>query len=191
VTSIRIFEKLTSRTEPFTAEDIVRLRGLTAYHIVRELRIRPWRMPWLLVRGRTMMRREIDTLKVFDGVEEVLQELKAAGIPIYIMSSNSPGNIRKLMQAKGLDHYFTHIYGNVGIFGKAKRLRQIIKRNNLHKEHIFYIGDEGRDIEAAKRVGIKGVAVSWGFNSAELLAKHHPYALVYTTDELSKTLLAG
>lgn len=190
MTSIRIFEKISNKAEPFTADDIIRLRGLTAYHIVRELRIRPWRMPWLLVRGRAMMRREIDTLKVFEGIEDVLKALKAADIEIFIMSSNSPGNIRRLMQAKGLDHYFTHIYGNVGIFGKAKRLRQIIERNGLDKDGTFYVGDEGRDIEAAKRVGIKGVAVAWGFNSAELLDKHHPYKLVYTTDELATTLLA-
>jgi phosphoglycolate phosphatase len=186
---MRIFEKMTGRAEPLSEEDIAHFRGLNAFQVVRELRIRPWRLPWLMVRGRALMRREIDTVVVFKGTEEVLQQLKDAGIPIYIMSSNSPGNIRRLMEARKLDHYFTHIYGNVGIFGKAKRLRQIIDRNDLDKSQVVYVGDEGRDIEAAKHVGIKSVAVGWGFNSPELLARHHPTFLVRTPAELAQALL--
>lgn len=191
VASVRIFEKLTRKSEPYTEEDILRLRGLNAYHLMRELKIRPWRVPWLLVRGRAMMRRHMSTIVVFKGMEEVLQQLHDAGAPMYIMSSNSPGNIRRLMRDKGLDHYFAHIYGNIGLFGKAKRLRQIIHRNRLEVGQVFYIGDEGRDVEAAKRVGVKSVAVTWGFNSAELLAQHHPYALVNTASELAHVLKSG
>ena len=177
------------RPVPFSDEEIMRLRGLNAYHIMRELHIRPWRVPWMVVRGRVLMRREIDSIVVFEGIEEVLQQLKEADVPMYIMSTNSPGNIRKLMAARGLDHYFTHVYGNVGVFGKAKRLRQIIQRNQLDKGQVVYVGDEGRDIEAAKHVGIKSVAVGWGFNSPELLARHHPTHLVRTSAELAKALL--
>lgn len=189
VASIRIFEKMMNRTAPYSDEEIVRLRGLNALQIVRELHIRPWRVPWMMVRGRQLMRRQIDSIVVFEGIEEVLRQLKDAKIPIYIMSSNSPGNIHRLMQARGLDHYFTHIYGNVGVFGKAKRLRQIIERNSLDKAGVIYVGDEGRDVEAAKHIGITSVAVGWGFNSPELLARHHPTHLVRTTDELTKALL--
>lgn len=187
--SVRIFEKLTRKSEPYSEEDILRLRGLSAYHLIRELKIRPWRVPWLLVRGRAMMRRQMNTIIVFKGMEEVLQQLHQAGVPMYIMSSNSPGNIRRLMRDKGLDHYFTRIYGNVGLFGKAKRLRQIIQRNQHDAAQTFYVGDEGRDVDAAKRVGVKSVAVTWGFNSAELLARHHPHVLVRTPRELLKALL--
>jgi phosphoglycolate phosphatase-like HAD superfamily hydrolase len=186
VASIRIFEKLTSKADPYNEEEILRLRGLTAFNVVRELRIRPWRVPWLLVRGRAMMRREIETIIVFEGIEDVLNRLQDAGVPMYIISSNSPGNIRKLLQRRGLDHYFKHIYGNVGIFGKSKMLRRVIKRNRLDLRSTYYVGDEGRDIEAAKRVGVTSVAVAWGFNSAELLAKHHPAVLAHTPAELSE-----
>jgi phosphoglycolate phosphatase len=189
VTSIRIFEKVTRKPEPFSDEDIVRLRGMTAYQVVRELKIRPWRLPWLLVRGRALMRREIDSIVVFDGIEDVLKQLAADEIPMYIMSSNSPGNIRKLLQAKGLDGYFIQVYGNVSIFGKAKRLRQIMAANSLDYRHAMYVGDEGRDIEAAKRAGLKSVAVAWGYNSAELLARHHPDNLALTPAELGRILV--
>jgi phosphoglycolate phosphatase len=190
VASIRIFEKIMKRPEPYSDEQIARLRGLSALQVVRELRIRPWRVPWMVIRGRQLMRRQIDNIVVFEGIEDVLRQLKAAGIPMYIMSSNSPGNIRQLMKARGLDHYFTHVYGNVGIFGKAKRLRQIIERNRLDMARVIYVGDEGRDVEAAKHVGIKSVAVGWGFNSPELLARHHPTELAESTSQLATILLS-
>jgi phosphoglycolate phosphatase len=189
VTSIRIFEKLTKRSQPFSDDEIMRLRGLTAFHVVRELRIRPWRLPWLLVRGRALMRRQIDDIVVFDGIEDVLGQLKQAGATMYIMSSNSPGNIRKLLRGHGLDGYFEHVYGNVGLFGKAKMLRRVIARNRLDMSQIFYVGDEGRDIEAAKRVGVRSVAVAWGFNSPELLERHHPYAVAHSPAGLAEILL--
>lgn len=188
VTSVRIFEKLTKRPVPFSDEEIARFRGLTVVKVVRELRIRPWRVPWLLVRGRSLMRREMESVIVFDGMEEVLRQLKADRVDIYIMSSNSPGNINKLLRRLGLRDYFKYVYGNVGILGKAKMLRRIVARNALDPSETFYIGDEGRDIEAAKRVGLKSVGVAWGYNSAELLESHHPYALAKTPDELKKIL---
>jgi phosphoglycolate phosphatase-like HAD superfamily hydrolase len=185
VASIRIFEKLSNRKVPFNDEEIAHLRGLTAFNVVRELRIRPWRVPWLLVRGRAMMRREMETIKVFADMETVLAELKQAGVPMYIMSSNSPGNIRRLLEAHGWDGYFKRVYGNVGIFGKTKMLRRIIARNQLMAQTAYYVGDEGRDIEAAKRAGMHSVAVSWGFNSAALLQHHHPAEMATTPAELS------
>lgn len=189
VTSVRIFEKLTRRRQPFSDEEIQRLRGLHALELIRELRIRPWRVPWLLARGRAAMRKEMEAVVVFDGIEEVLERLRTAGVPVYIMSSNSPGNIRKLLARLGLQHYFTRIYGNVGIFGKAKMLRLIVARNRLVPAMTYYVGDEGRDIEAAKRVGLHGVAVTWGYNSRTLLLSHHPREVADTRQELARILL--
>lgn len=190
VSSIRIFEKLMHRNKPYSPAEIQRLRGLTALHIVRELRIRPWKLPWLMLRGRALMRKEVETIVIFEGLEAVLQQLEAAGIDMYIISSNSPGTIRKVMEAKGLSKYFKRIYGNVGIFGKAKMLRKVMDRNQLEATSIYYVGDEGRDVEAAKRVHVHSVAVGWGFNTPDLLAKHHPSALVTTPQELADALLA-
>jgi phosphoglycolate phosphatase len=94
-----------------------------------------------------------------------------------------------LLRRLNLEHYFTRIYGNVGVFGKAKMLRVIIARNKLATAETFYVGDEGRDVEAAKRVGLKPVSVTWGYNTHELLATHHPHALADTRQQLADILL--
>jgi phosphoglycolate phosphatase-like HAD superfamily hydrolase len=46
------------------------------------------------------------------------------------------------------------------------------------------VGDETRDIEAAKKSHIKVIAVSWGFNSRQVLEKYSPDFLIDYPGEL-------
>ena len=186
-TSIRIFEKMTKK-KPYKPEEIERLRGLTGLQLIRELRIRPWLVPFMLARGRAMMRRKMKDIDIFPGVEKVIRELHKDGAPLYIMSSNSPGNIRKFLQDQGMDQYFIRVYGNIGLFGKSAMLRRVMRQNGFSPEQVTYIGDESRDVEAAKHVGVRIVSVDWGFNSAPLLARHNPDVIVHTPAELERAL---
>jgi phosphoglycolate phosphatase-like HAD superfamily hydrolase len=63
-----------------------------------------------------------------------------------------------------------------------------MKINNLSSEEVIYVGDETRDIEASKKINIKVIAVSWGFNSGEVLAKHNPDFLIHKPSELIEVL---
>ncbi len=48
------------------------------------------------------------------------------------------------------------------------------------------MGDETRDIEAAKKSKIKIVAVTWGFNSSNVLAQHQPDFLIDIPQQLTE-----
>ena len=48
----------------------------------------------------------------------------------------------------------------------------------------LYVGDETRDIEAAQKAGVSIAAVTWGYNSAEVLRRFSPDYLVNRPDEL-------
>ena len=54
------------------------------------------------------------------------------------------------------------------------KIIKIIKKENALKDKCIYIGDETRDIEAARKAGVKVAAVSWGLNSREALEKYQP-----------------
>lgn len=186
--SIGIFEKMTKRDKTFTDEEIERLRSLTGLHVLQELHIKPWIVPFMLIRGRTMMRRSLPSIEVFDGVKLLIADLHNAGTPLFITSSNSTSNIMEFLRERGMDQYFIRVYGNVGLFGKARVLRKVMTGNRLDPARTTYVGDETRDIDAAKRVGIRIVSVGWGFNSATLLKTHDPDALANTTAELASLL---
>lgn len=186
--SIGIFERMTKRNETFSDAEIEHLRGLTGLHVLQELHIKPWLVPFMLIRGRSMMRRSLPTIAVFEGMKPLVAELYQSGVPLFITSSNSTSNIMEFLREQGMDKYFVRIYGNVGIFGKARVLRRVISGNQLDPAHVTYIGDETRDIEAAKHVGIRSISVTWGFNSAGLLKTHDPDVIANTIEELRAAL---
>jgi phosphoglycolate phosphatase len=52
----------------------------------------------------------------------------------------------------------------------------------------WYVGDEVRDVEAARGAGMRSLAVSWGFNSESVLRASHPDSLAFEPSELSSLL---
>ncbi|PMB02817.1 carotenoid oxygenase, partial [Fischerella thermalis CCMEE 5196] len=79
---------------------------------------------------------------------------------------------------------FEFIYSGITIFGKTTIINNLLKQKQLKPEEVIYVGDETRDIEASKKANIKVVAVSWGFNSPEVLAKQNPNYLIHHPSEL-------
>jgi CRISPR-associated protein Cas8b1/Cst1 subtype I-B len=66
----------------------------------------------------------------------------------------------------------------------ADIIKKVIKKDNTKYEKIFYVGDETRDIEAAKKAGIQSIAVSWGYLSREILEKYKPDYIIDNPKEL-------
>lgn len=63
-------------------------------------------------------------------------------------------------------------------------LKKIIKELKINPGEVAYIGDEARDIEAAKKAGILAVAVTWGFEGEIPLRNEDPDYLLHKPKEL-------
>jgi phosphoglycolate phosphatase-like HAD superfamily hydrolase len=63
-----------------------------------------------------------------------------------------------------------------------------LRKESLNPEEVVYVGDETRDIEAAKKSQIKVIAVTWGFNSKQVLAAQNPDFLIDRPEELIKVI---
>ena len=83
-----------------------------------------------------------------------------------------------------MDSFFNFIHAESSFFGKKRILRKIIKSYKLDKSKTFYIGDETRDIEAAKECGVYSVAVTWGCNSEKILSQHQPHYIVRKPEDI-------
>lgn len=183
---IRLYEEMLRSGEPMPLEEIERLRGMSLLQVGRELRIMPWRVPLLLGRGRARMRREIGSVDIFPGMSELIRKLHEEGHTLYVVSSNSVRNIRPFLKRYGLNKQFKHLYGNAGLLGKGRLLKLVAKRNHLHLDETIYIGDEVRDIEAAKKAGMRIISVTWGYNTEAVLRDHLPdFIAVKPTDILT------
>jgi phosphoglycolate phosphatase len=56
------------------------------------------------------------------------------------------------------------------------------------KSDFIYVGDEYRDIEAAKAANVKIISVTWGFNSREVLENANSGYIAEDTEEILKLL---
>jgi phosphoglycolate phosphatase-like HAD superfamily hydrolase len=164
-------------------EDISRLRAMSAFQLLREINVPWWRAFFLVSRVRLMMRTKIDDVEIVSGIDEAIKSLHKKH-KLFILSSNSTTTIQTFLRRYDLDSYFTGIYGGASVFGKASKLEHLIRRNDLDAHQTWYVGDEKMDVSAAKRVGLKSVAVAWGFSNIHVLENCHPTALVFDTDEL-------
>lgn len=165
-------------------EEVDKLRRLPLLKALRAMHIPLHKVPRLVVIGRQKMQERIHELQPFLRIPEVLEELQAGGYRLLVISSNSEHNVRTFLRAHKLEDYFEGVYGGASVLNKAASLRKVLKRNHLEPKECFYIGDEVRDIAAARKAGMQPVAVSWGFQASETLAKYQPHALLHEPADL-------
>ncbi len=156
---------------------------------IKSLNIPKWKWPWLLARGRALMAKQIHQVPVFDGIDDVLKALHSEQFQMFIISSNSRSNVEKFLLEKGLLPYFDKVYGGAGLFNKAKIINKLLKLESLNPNEVIYVGDEVRDIMAAKQSGIPSIAVSWGYNAHDLLAESGPTFVVDSPIQLQKEVI--
>jgi phosphoglycolate phosphatase len=147
--------------------EVEELRNYTSAQFIKFLNIPLWKLPRVILRSRQLVTNDVASLQTFANFGEVLKE-----------------NVSKFLARHQLLQYFSFIHEESGFFGKKKALQNIIKLNQLDKHKTFYIGDETRDVIAAKKCGIKSVAVTWGFNSRKVLAEQLPDYLLAQPDDL-------
>lgn len=171
-----------------TEDEMLRLSNLSSRDIFYESPIPHYKIPFLLRRVKKELNQKISSLEPFEGIQEALNNLKKKGYRLGIVTSNLKENVVDFLNNNSLEKYFDFVYSASTLFGKHKILKKIIKKHDLCIEKIIYVGDETRDIEAAKQTKIKVIAVTWGFNSASVLAEYKPDFLIHKPQELTEIL---
>jgi len=166
-----------------TKEEIAQLSNLNSWQILQYSGISIFKFPLLIRRLKAELHSEVPHIQLFPGIKEVLLELKKRGFQLGIITSNSRENVLGALERNGLQDTFTFIYSG-STFGKHKVINKWLRIENIHTEKVVYVGDEIRDIDAAKKTGIKVIAVGWGFNSQEALAAKDPDFLIERPYEL-------
>lgn len=168
---------------PIEDETILKLRDRPIKEIFRELGIPLIKLPFIARKSRKEFNKEVAHLKPITGMKDLLLTLKKQGQILGIVTSNSKESVETFLEENDLQ-IFDFISTNNRVFGKAKSLKKIFKQNDYNKEEAVYIGDEIRDIEAARKVGIKIISVTWGANSREGLSQYNPDFLVDTPKDI-------
>jgi phosphoglycolate phosphatase len=173
-----------------TEDEIDMLRGRSSREIIDYLGLPLWKVPLVAAHGKKMMAAEAHAIPLFSGTGDLLRGLSAAGLRLAIVSSNSEATIRSILgdELAGLvDHYGC----GAAIFGKAAKFRAVVKAARIPKERVLCIGDETRDIEAAREAGLACGAVEWGYATRSALADHGPTMMFSAMDEIISRVAAS
>jgi phosphoglycolate phosphatase len=119
----------------------------------------------------------------------MLKALKRRGMRLAVVSSNAEANVRRILgpdTSTLVDDYEC----GAALFGKARKLRRVAARAGVAPCEAIVIGDEIRDIEAAREAGMASAAVGWGYATPEALAAFGPTLAFATVDALVARLAA-
>ena len=121
------------------------------------------------------MQHSLDATKPYDGITEILQELKQRGCKMAVVSNKMMAATQELVA-----HFFPEIEVAIGE-NEAEGIRkkpapdmvfEALHRLGAEAESAVYIGDSDVDIQTAKNAGVPCISVLWGFRNREFLLEH-------------------
>lgn len=168
-------------------EDIERLRHASTREVLSFLQVPLWKLPAIAQHMRELKSHSAAEIAPFAGAEPMLRALSKSGLQLALVTSDSESNARqKLGDLASLIRYFDCA---ASLFGKAAKFRRVIKRAGVLPPQVIAIGDETRDIEAARTAGIACGAVSWGYAAPAKLRALEPDLMFERMEDIAGTLL--
>jgi phosphoglycolate phosphatase len=168
-------------------DEIEALRHASSREILSALEVPLWKLPMIARYVRRLKAEHAATIPLFPGVETMLRTLAGNGVELALVTSDSEANAReKLGEAASL---FAHYDCSASLFGKAAKFRRVTRRAGVQPAQVLAIGDEVRDIEAARSAGIDCGAVSWGYAAPAALQAHAPDFLFHKFEDILHTCL--
>lgn len=110
--------------------------------------------------------------RVYDGVEDMLALLKAAGKRLLIATSKPEHFSKRIAEHFGLNKYIEHVYGasfDSSRDTKDKVIAYALNSIGADKKSVVMIGDRKHDVLGAKENGIESIGVLYGYGSREEL----------------------
>jgi len=172
--AIDMYNEIAEKQEykKISEEDVSYLSALSIRNRCKVLNLPLYKMPLVGIAIKRRSQQYIPNLKPVSGMKETLGLLKQEGYNIGFTTSNNQHVINEFLIHNSIDIFDYHHF-SFSPFSKSKDISSFLKKYDVKKEDVVYVGDELRDIKAAKKNGLFSIAVSWGFDSLELLNTGH------------------
>ena len=132
------------------------------------------------------MQHNLDTTQPYPGIMQLLEQLKAEGKNIAVVSNKFYAATRELCR---------HFFGDLVpvAIGEREDIRkkpapdtviEALRELGVDKEAAVYIGDSDVDIMTAKNSGMPCVSVLWGFRDKEFLLEHGATTLISQPEDM-------
>ena len=125
--------------------------------------------------------------KIFDGLKETLDKIKADGVKIAIVSNKPDFAARSVVSELYGEDYFDFVTGQV----KGGPLKpdptvviSVMEKFGVSREECIYVGDTSTDMQTGKNAGLFTVGVLWGFRGREELVQNGADVILERTGDL-------
>ncbi|MCX6751675.1 MAG: HAD-IA family hydrolase [Candidatus Nomurabacteria bacterium] len=105
-----------------------------------------------------------------------------------VISSCHEYGIKDYLKNNGVDNLFSFVYGLETHKLKTFKFKKILNEFNLKENECIFITDTLGDILEANEVGIKTIAVDFGYHERERLQKGNPLKIISRFEELIETV---
>ncbi|WP_395311072.1 HAD-IA family hydrolase [Mycobacterium sp. AMU20-3851] len=130
---------------------------------------------------------------VFDGIPDLLADLKRAGVRLAVATSKAQPTAQRILAHFGLDEHFEVIAGaspDGTRAAKADVVAHALAQLGPLPERVLMVGDRSHDVEGAAEHGIDTVVVDWGYGRTDFdgPGASVPRHRVATVEELREVL---
>lgn len=126
---------------------------------------------------------------LFDGIPEMLADLRAADVRLAVATSKAEPTARRILQHFGIAEHFEVIAGaslDGSRAAKADVVAHALAQLAPLPERVIMVGDRAHDVDGAAEYGIATVVVGWGYGNADVTDA--AVARVATVAELREVL---
>ena len=132
--------------------------------------------------------------EVYDGVRELLRDLKQAGKRLMIATSKPQAAAELVMHHFGLDEWVHEIIGGTDDDrrnSKGKVIAWAIREYGLDPAKVIMVGDREHDIHGAAENGIPAIGITWGYGDRAELEGAGAEAVFDTAEEVVNYIIRG
>ena len=127
-----------------------------------------------------------DKTKPYDRITEMLEQLKARGIKLAVVSNKADYAVQDLC-VKYFGGIFDAVSGEkTGVPKKPAPdgVNNILSELGIERKNSVYIGDSDVDLQTAANAEMDCIAVNWGFRDEKLLRENGAELIVSSPDEI-------
>jgi phosphoglycolate phosphatase len=170
--------------------EIEPLRHADVRDILARLGVPRWKVPMIARHLRQLKTAHLADIALFPGVDPMLRTLRDGGVTLTLVSSDNESNAKTLL-GKENAALFSDYDCSAALFGKVAKFRRVMKRARVAPASVLAIGDEARDLEAARAAGIDFAAVTWGYTAPEKLRSLAPTLIFEQIEDIAPRLFDG
>ncbi|MEO6064353.1 MAG: HAD hydrolase-like protein [Lysobacterales bacterium] len=128
---------------------------------------------------------------IYDGIHELINELAARGHRMAVVTAKNEPHAQRIVEHLPFGQHFETVVGatlDTSRSDKTELIAEALERLAAAPGQCTMLGDRRFDIDGARDHGMHAIGISWGYGSAEELARAGADNVVASPSELLKFL---